>query len=56
MSIKNYLKNKDITPIKIDNNLIKKRGEIESGLEGIRTPGQSVKSRLLCLAELQAHS
>ncbi len=24
------------------------------GLEGIRTPGQSVKSRLLCLAELQA--
>jgi hypothetical protein len=28
----------------------------ESGLEGIRTPGQSVKSRLLCLAELQAQN
>ncbi len=26
-----------------------------SGLVGIRTPGQSVKSRLLYLAELQAH-
>lgn len=25
------------------------------GLVGIRTPGQSVKSRLLYLAELQAH-
>ncbi len=26
-----------------------------NGLVGIRTPGQSVKSRLLYLAELQAH-
>ena len=29
---------------------------IKNGLVGIRTPGQSVKSRLLYLAELQAQS
>ena len=45
-SLHNELKNQELSS--------KNSLRYENGLEGIRTPGRSVKSRLLHLAELQA--